>query len=199
MEQIITKHLKLPSFMMHFMMTFFPFIRKYLFRKNIQKQPQEVFYKKNVLKNFAKFTVKHLCQSLCFNKVGGIACNLNKKETLAHVFPCEFCEIFMNTSFTEHLRSINDMNYEFIKNCFNFKNITDNLCHAPILSLPPAKSNCFGLYLVLFKECLVWNRLSLSLAPTAKIGENTINILHRCFSKQMYTLPHRNKCLHIGN
>ena len=29
-----------------------------------QKQPPEVFYKKVVLKNFAKFTGKHLCQSL---------------------------------------------------------------------------------------------------------------------------------------
>ena len=31
----------------------------------------EVFCKKVVLKNFAKFTGKHLCQSLLFNKVSG--------------------------------------------------------------------------------------------------------------------------------
>ena len=31
-----------------------------------QKQPWEVFYKKSVLKNFAKFTEKHLWQSLLF-------------------------------------------------------------------------------------------------------------------------------------
>ena len=30
------------------------------------------------------------------------ACNLIKKETLAQVFSCEFCEIFKNTYFTEH-------------------------------------------------------------------------------------------------
>ena len=29
----------------------------------------EVFYKKDVLKNFAKFTGNYLCQSLLFNKV----------------------------------------------------------------------------------------------------------------------------------
>ena len=29
----------------------------------------EVFYKKGVLRKFAKFTGKHLCQSLFFNKV----------------------------------------------------------------------------------------------------------------------------------
>ena len=36
---------------------------------NKRKQPLEVFYKKCVRKNFAKFTGKYLCQSLFFNKV----------------------------------------------------------------------------------------------------------------------------------
>ena len=31
------------------------------------------------------------------------ACNFIKKETLAQVFSCEFCEIAKNTFFTEHL------------------------------------------------------------------------------------------------
>ena len=35
----------------------------------IQMQPPEMFYKKGVLKNFAKFAGKHLYQSLFFNKV----------------------------------------------------------------------------------------------------------------------------------
>ena len=52
----------------------------------------ETFCKKDALKNLAKFTGKHLCQSLFF-----------KKETLAQVFFCEFCEIFKNTFFTEYL------------------------------------------------------------------------------------------------
>ena len=34
---------------------------------------QEVFYKEGVLRSFAKFTRKHLCQSLFFNKVAGLA------------------------------------------------------------------------------------------------------------------------------
>ena len=51
----------------------------------------EVLYKKGVLRNFAKFTGKHLCQSLFFNR------NFIKKETLAQVFYCEFCEISKNT------------------------------------------------------------------------------------------------------
>ena len=31
------------------------------------------------------------------------ACNFIKKETLAQVFSCEFCDIFKKTFFTEHL------------------------------------------------------------------------------------------------
>ena len=31
------------------------------------------------------------------------ACNFIKKETLAQMFSCEFCEISKNTFFTEHL------------------------------------------------------------------------------------------------
>ena len=48
----------------------------------------EVFYKMDV-KNFAKFTGKHLYQSLFLNKVA-------EKETLTQVFPCEFYKIFKN-------------------------------------------------------------------------------------------------------
>ena len=32
------------------------------------------------------------------------ACNFIKKETLAQVFSCEFCEIFKNMYFEDHLR-----------------------------------------------------------------------------------------------
>ena len=38
-----------------------------------QKPPPEVFCKKGVLRNFAKLTGKHLCQSLFFNKVANSA------------------------------------------------------------------------------------------------------------------------------
>ena len=64
----------------------------------------DVFCEKGVLRNFAEFTGKHLCHSLFFNKVAGGACNFIKKETLAQMFSCEFCEISKNTFFTEHLR-----------------------------------------------------------------------------------------------
>ena len=80
----------------------------YIQQKYIQKQPPELFHEKGVLGSFIKFTGKHLCQSLFFTKVAGLmpdACSFIKKETLAQVFSCEFCEISRNTFFTEHLRT----------------------------------------------------------------------------------------------
>ena len=62
------------------------------------------FVKEDIHNNFAKFTGKHLCRSLCFKKSLEV-CNVIKKETLAQVFSCEFCEISKNTFFTEHLRA----------------------------------------------------------------------------------------------
>ena len=51
----------------------------------------EVFFKKNgVLRNFAKSTGKHLCQSLYFNKIAG-----RRPDA------CEFCEISKNPFFKE--------------------------------------------------------------------------------------------------
>ena len=52
---------------------------------------------KDVLKIFAKFTGNHLCQSLFSNKSAGLCYStLLKKETLAKVFSCEFCDTFFN-------------------------------------------------------------------------------------------------------
>ena len=61
--------------------------------KNFRSTRPEVYCKKDVLENFAKFTGKHLCQSLFFTE--------QKKKTLEQVFSCEFCEIFKNTFFIE--------------------------------------------------------------------------------------------------
>ena len=69
---------------------------------NYRSSHPEVFSRKCV-RNFTNFTGKHLCQSLFFNKVGGLAWNCIKKETLVQVLSYEFCEIFKNTFFTEHL------------------------------------------------------------------------------------------------
>ena len=53
--------------------------------------------KKGVLKNFLKFTGKHRCQSLFFNKVAG--CNVIKKRLNFRCFPVNFAKFFKNTFF----------------------------------------------------------------------------------------------------
>ena len=63
----------------------------------IRSSRPEKFCKKGVLRNFTKFTGKLLCQSLFLLKLQAQACNFNKKETLAQVFSCGFCEISKNT------------------------------------------------------------------------------------------------------
>ena len=43
-------------------------------------------------------------RAIFLNKVASLqACNFIKKETLAQMLSCEFCVIFKNTFFTEHL------------------------------------------------------------------------------------------------
>ena len=60
---------------------------------------------------------ENTCASLFFNKVTGLRfATLLKKETLAQVFSCEFCEIFKNAFFAKHLR----MTASDILEAFNF-------------------------------------------------------------------------------
>ena len=74
-----------------------------LTRASFRSSHLELFYQKGVPRNFAKLTGKHLCQSLLSVKLQAQACNFIKKETLAQVFSCEFCESFQNTFFMKHL------------------------------------------------------------------------------------------------
>ena len=67
-----------------------------------RKQPPEVFYKKGVLENFAKFTAKHLCQSLFLNKIAGLRSAILLKKRLWHrCFPANFAK-FSRTPFLQN-------------------------------------------------------------------------------------------------
>ena len=77
-----------------------------------KKTPSKMFYsshrrcsfKKGVLKNFQKFTEKSTCAWVSFlTKLQPQAFDFIKKESLAHVFSSQFCEIFKYGFFTEHL------------------------------------------------------------------------------------------------
>ena len=58
-------------------------------RKRTRSSHRRCSLRKCALRNFTKFTGKHLCQCLFFNKVAGLSLRLIKKETLAQVFSCE--------------------------------------------------------------------------------------------------------------
>ena len=69
---------------------------------HVLKQQPEVFGKSSCTYKFRKI------HSFFFNKVAGLyrkieTSNFIKKETLAQVFSCDFCEISKSTLFTEHL------------------------------------------------------------------------------------------------
>ena len=51
----------------------------------MQKQSPEMFYKKAALKIFAKFTGKHLCRSLSFNKAAVLSL-AKKRDSATGVF-----------------------------------------------------------------------------------------------------------------
>ena len=59
-----------------------------------QNRRPELFYKKGVLKNSAKFTRKYLCQSLLFNKVAGSD----------RCFPVNCAKFLRTFLFIEHFR-----------------------------------------------------------------------------------------------
>ena len=66
-----------------------------------RRNHQRCSVKKGILGNFAKFTGKHLYQSLLFNKVGGLRPATLLKKTLWHrCFPVNFAK-FQRTPFLQ--------------------------------------------------------------------------------------------------
>ena len=70
------------------------FIFLLLFRSSRPK----VFCKRGVLKNFANFTGRHLCQNLFLNKIAGLRpATLLKKRLWHRCFPVNFLKFLKNT------------------------------------------------------------------------------------------------------
>ena len=65
----------------------------------------ELFCKKDVLRNFTKFTENYLCQRLLFRKAAGLRPATLLKKSLCHrCFPVNFAKFLKTRFFTEHLR-----------------------------------------------------------------------------------------------
>ena len=70
--------------------------------KSDRSSHQRCFLKKDVLKNFAKLTGKHLCQSFFFNNVAGLRLATLLKNTLWHrCFPMNFAK-FLRTPYLQN-------------------------------------------------------------------------------------------------
>ena len=76
----------------------------FLYNERTRSSRPEVFSEKGVLRNFAKFTGKHLCQCLFFNKVAGLSLQPYIKKRLWHgCFPTNFAKFLRTPFVTEHL------------------------------------------------------------------------------------------------
>ena len=76
----------------------------------------EMLCKKGVLRNFAKFTGKHYCQSLFLNKVEDPRpATLLKKIPWHRRFPVTFAKFLRTTFFMEYLRwlLLNNLSFQF--------------------------------------------------------------------------------------
>ena len=105
----------------------------------------KVFCKIGGLKNFAKFTGKHLYGSLFFNKVApwkpAALSKRKKKKTPMHVFSSEFHETYKNTYSVEHLSTAASVSSgSMLEACFVKKLVT-------FLSLTKAKMCLYCLVL----------------------------------------------------
>ena len=87
--------------------------------RTFRNNRQEMFYKKKVFSN-------NLQNSQEIHRLQ--ACNFTRKETPTQVFSCEFCEIFKNIFFMEHLQwlllNLRILNFRL----FIFLNMTKWIC-----------------------------------------------------------------------
>ena len=81
-----------------------PDILQIFHKKSVSRSSRpEVFCKKGVLRNFAKITVKHPCQSLFFNKVAGLrTANLLKERLWHKCFTVNVLKFLKTPFYIEH-------------------------------------------------------------------------------------------------
>ena len=71
---------------------------------NFKTSCSQIIFKIDVLKKLAMFTGKHMCWSYFWYSCRAGGLQLYWKEIKTPVLSCEYCKIFKNTYFEEHLR-----------------------------------------------------------------------------------------------
>ena len=109
----------------------------------------EVFCKKGVVKNFAKFTGKHLCWSLFLNKVTGFKTATLLKERIQHkCFPVNFSKLLTVAFFTEQhwwvlLDRLLIVTITFIANIHQYSIMFNNIHRTKIYRILTKSANNF--------------------------------------------------------
>ena len=79
-----------------------------------RSSPPELFFKKGLLRNFAKFRGKLLCQVVFFNKVAGLSpATLLKKRLWHRCFPVNFAKFLRSPFLIKHYRCENKWDFSF--------------------------------------------------------------------------------------
>ena len=130
-----------------------------------------MFCRKGVLRHFTKFTEKHLCQSLFFNKVAGLRPTTLLKRRLQHkCFPVNFQKFLRTFFLTEHLRwllllldEIQNMKTRESKER-KFEKEVKVVFHS--VKISANRVSCFNIYIVVFAfllstvEVARWQKLN---------------------------------------
>ena len=72
---------------------------------------------------------------------------------------------------TEVFKSLADLNLDFMKSYFTIKEIPYCLRNGNFLKIPSARSTRYGTNSFLFRACLVWNKLSISVKQSQSLIE----------------------------
>ena len=72
---------------------------------------------------------------------------------------------------TEIYKSLADINLDFMKPYFKIKEMPYNLRNGYVLKLPSGNSTYYGINSVMFRACLLWNRLPLSMKQSQSLLE----------------------------
>ena len=86
----------------------------FFYRFYSPKQPPDVFCTKSVLKNVAKFTGKHLCQSLFLIKLQAWPTTLLKKRLWNRCFPVNFATFLRTSLLGKHLFWLTASNFTLL-------------------------------------------------------------------------------------
>ena len=108
--------------------------------------------KKSVLRNFTKFTGKHLCQSLFFNKVAGFRlATLLKKRLLHRCFPVNFGK-FLRAPFLQNIsgRLLLHRSIIHVEGSSQAKNIETKTNYVVLIDIE--KGERYGVFYTLWKR-----------------------------------------------